>query len=61
VDDATAIIIVLGLSGQLWEKGLGLNDSEGLPPIEPTTEPNHDEAGGIRRTPRLHVALLIQS
>ena len=41
-------------------KGLGLHDAQGVPPVEPATEPDAGEAHGIGGAPRLDASLLIQ-
>jgi hypothetical protein len=42
------------------EKGLRLHQDQGLAPVEPTGKPHEGDTRGIRGTPWLHVALLIQ-
>src|SRR5262245_29786346 len=42
------------------EQGGWLHNDEGLSPVEPTAEPRQGETGGIGRTPRRDVALLIE-
>jgi hypothetical protein len=42
------------------EKRLGLHYRQGLPPVEPATEPDKGKARRVGGTPRLDVSLLIQ-
>jgi len=42
------------------EKGLGLDDSEDLTPIEPATEPDQRKAGRVGRTSWRLLAFLVE-